>query len=303
MPLNVIKDSNGLQRVSLSEPGGSSLEVLLNGGHVVSWKNDRGEELLFIRNKNAGRSAIFGGISIAFPQATSLVPFEANEYVRTRLWSLDCSPLDHTSNDSQSSVNLVLGSSDKDLKKWPCRFELRIRISISPGKLTLMPSVINVGDKSFSFTFAMRNCLSVSDISEVRVEGLETLDYLDNSLRKERFTEQADALTFDGEVNRIYLNTPSKTAVIDHGKKRTFVVHKQGLPDAGVWNPWDKHGKSVPFLGDEYKTMLSVNSSVVEKPIVLKPYQVWRGFQEISNVSSSYCSGQLDPRKVVQGTS
>lgn len=45
-----------------------------------------------------------------------------------------------------------------------CRFELRIRISISPGKLTLMPSVINVGDKAFSFTFAMRNCLSVSDI-------------------------------------------------------------------------------------------------------------------------------------------
>lgn len=92
--------------------------------------------------------------------------------------------------------------------------------------------------------------------SEVRVEGLETLDYIDNSLHKERFTEQADALTFDGEVyflayvvlmfkvvslltrfylqvNRVYLNTPPKIAVIDHGKKRTFVVHKQGLPDAG----------------------------------------------------------------------
>lgn len=36
--------------------------------------------------------------------------------------------------------------------------------------------------------------------SEVRVEGLETLDYLDNLMRRERFTEQADAITFDGEV-------------------------------------------------------------------------------------------------------
>lgn len=36
--------------------------------------------------------------------------------------------------------------------------------------------------------------------SEVRVEGLETLDYLDNLLRRERYTEQADAITFDGEV-------------------------------------------------------------------------------------------------------
>lgn len=35
----------------------------------------------------------------------------------------------------------------------------------------------------------------------MRVEGLETLDYLDNLLHRERFTDQADALTFDGEVS------------------------------------------------------------------------------------------------------
>ena len=34
--------------------------------------------------------------------------------------------------------------------------------------------------------------------SEVRIEGLETLDYFDNLTS--RFTEQADAITFDGEV-------------------------------------------------------------------------------------------------------
>lgn len=34
----------------------------------------------------------------------------------------------------------------------------------------------------------------------MRVEGLETLDYFDNLLQKERYTEQADAITFDGEV-------------------------------------------------------------------------------------------------------
>lgn len=36
--------------------------------------------------------------------------------------------------------------------------------------------------------------------SEVRVEGLETLDYLDNLCQRERFTEQGDALTFESEV-------------------------------------------------------------------------------------------------------
>ncbi|KAI3452673.1 hypothetical protein Pfo_009337 [Paulownia fortunei] len=305
MPLDVVNDPNGLQRVILSEPGGSSVEVLLHGGQVVSWKNDRREELLFVRSKNTGRSpmAILGGIFICFPQASSLGPFEQHEYARHRLWSLENGPLDQAPNGSQSSVNLILESLDKDLKLLPCRFELRLNISVSPGKLTLIPSVRNAGNKSFSFTFAMHNYLSVSDISEVRVEGLETLDYLDNVLHKRRFTEQADALTFDGEVNRTYLNTPPKIAIIDHGKKRTFVLRKQGLPDAVVWNPWDKPNKNLPYLGDDYKIMLSVDSAVLEKPVVLKPFQVWRGFQEITTVSSSYCSGQLDPKKVVQGIS
>ena len=37
--------------------------------------------------------------------------------------------------------------------------------------------------------------------SEVRIEGLETHDYLDNLCQRERFTEQGDAITFESEVN------------------------------------------------------------------------------------------------------
>ena len=45
----------------------------------------------------------------------------------------------------------------------------------------------------------------VNDDSEVRVEGLETLDYLDNLCQKERFTEQGDALTFESEVEQLIM--------------------------------------------------------------------------------------------------
>lgn len=37
--------------------------------------------------------------------------------------------------------------------------------------------------------------------SEVRLEGLETLDYRDNLCPEELFTEQGDAITFETEVN------------------------------------------------------------------------------------------------------
>lgn len=246
--------------------------------------------------------AIRGGIPVCFPQFGNLGSLEQHGFARNRVWSLDSNPSPLPSVDNQSSVDLILKSIEEDVKTWPRGFELRLRISLSAGKLTLIPRVRNTDSKAFSFTFALTNYLSVSDISEVRVEGLETLDYFDNLMRRERFTEQADAITFDGEMDRVYLSTPTKIAVIDHEKKRTFVLRKDGMPDAVVWNPWDKKAKALSDMGDEeYKTMLCVDSAAVETPIVLKPFEEWRGRQELSTVSSSYCSGQLDPRKVLRG--
>lgn len=304
MPANVIQDGDGSPRVILMEPTGTTAEVLLHGGQIMSWKNERREEMLFVTNKahwKAGK-VVRGGISVGFPQSSNLGSPELPGFVRNRLWSLDSSPSPLPPANPQSTVDLVLKSTDDDLKTWPHRFELRLRVSLTAGKLTLTPRVRNVDSKAFSFTFALCCYLSVSDISEVRVEGLETLDYFDNLLQKERYTEQADAITFDGEVERIYLSTPPKIAVIDHEKKRTFVLRKEGMPDAVLWNPWDKKAKAMPDFGDEdYKIMLCLDSASIETPVSLKPGDEWKGRQELTAVSSSYCSGQLDPRKVLQG--
>ncbi|KAL5181963.1 putative glucose-6-phosphate 1-epimerase [Glycine soja] len=119
--------------------------------------------------------------------------------------------------------------------------------------------------------------------SEVRVEGLETLDYLDNLHQKERFTEQGDALTFESEVDRVYLDSSNTVAVLDHEKKRTFVIRKEGLPDVVVWNPWERKSKSIVDLGDEeYKQMLCVDGAAVEKSITLRPGEEWTGRLELS---------------------
>ncbi|KAK4417813.1 putative glucose-6-phosphate 1-epimerase [Sesamum alatum] len=299
---SVIQEGDGSPRIILSEPIGSTVEVLLYGAQVVSWKNEKREEMLFTTNKALWKPGkpVRGGISICFPQFSNLGSMEQPGFVRNRMWSLDSSPSPLPPANNQSTVDLMLKSTDEDLKSWPHRFELRMRISLSAGKLTVIPRVRNTDTKAFSFTFALCNYLSVSDISEVRVEGLETLDYFDNLLQRERYTEQADAITFDGEIDRVYLYTPTKIAVIDHEKKRTFVLRKEGMPDAAVWNPWDKKAKAIPDFGDEdYKTMLCVDSASLETPIALKPCEEWKGRQEVTAVSSSYCSGQLDPRKVL----
>ncbi|XP_055817320.1 putative glucose-6-phosphate 1-epimerase [Solanum dulcamara] len=299
MPFDVV---DGFPRVLLSEPGGSSAEVLLYGGQVASWKNERGEELLFRSTKPLAKSpnATRGGVSVSLSQFGTTGKVLQHGLVRQNLWSLDSSPLHLSSSGSQSSIDLIFQPIGKDLKTNPSSFELRLHVSLGPGRLTLIPSVKNTDNKSFSFIFGLCNDLSVSDISEVRIEGLETLDYLDCLLRQERFTDQADAITFDGEVHRVYLSTPPKIAIIDHGKKRTFVLRKEGLQDTVLWNPWDKVSKVLPDFGmEDYKIMMLVDSTTFEKPIVLKPHQEWKCCQEIVTVSSSYCSGQLDPQNVL----
>lgn len=64
------------------------------------------------------------------------------------------------------------------------------------------------------------NMISVH--SEVRIEGLETCDYLDNLCQRERFTEQGDAITFESEVSSV-LSTYVKW----------FLVLYQGNPRLG----------------------------------------------------------------------
>ncbi|WMV37113.1 hypothetical protein MTR67_030498 [Solanum verrucosum] len=288
--VELTKGVNGLEKVILREVRGSSAEVYLYGGQVTSWKNDLREELLFVSSKAIFKppKAIRGGIPICFPQFANRGPLESHGFARNRFWSIDKDPPPFpASTSSRAFVDLILKP-----------FEFRLRVALSPaGDLMLTSRIRNTSTdgKPFAFTFAYHTYFSVSDIRhdsqeiviranntrctynentrfnlfEVRVEGLETLDYLEN---KERFTEQGDAITFESEVDKIYLSTPTKIAILDHEKKRTFVIRKDGLPDAVVWNPWDKRAKAIADFGDEeYKHMLCVEAAAVEKPITLKP--------------------------------
>lgn len=38
------------------------------------------------------------------------------------------------------------------------------------------------------------------------------------------------------KVDKVYLRTPTKIAILDHERKRTFVLRKDGLPDTGKFS-------------------------------------------------------------------
>ncbi|CAN1237586.1 Putative glucose-6-phosphate 1-epimerase [Linum grandiflorum] len=275
--MEITKDCNGIDQVLLRNSHGASAKVSLHGAQVVSWRNELGEELLFTSTK--------------FGNCGSL---EQQGFARNKLWRIDEDPPPLHSHDSccKSFVDLVFRSSEEDLKCWPHIFEFRMRVAISnTGDLMLASRIRNVNGKAFSFSFGYHTHLSVSDISEVRIEGLETLNYLDNLCHREQYTEQGDAITFESELDRVYLAAPNVVAILDHERKRTYVVRKEGLPDFAVWNPWEKKSKAMPNFGDEeYRKMVCVDGAAIEKPITLKPGEEWTGRIQISVVPSSFCN-------------
>ncbi|KAJ7945006.1 Glucose-6-phosphate 1-epimerase [Quillaja saponaria] len=291
--VEVSKDKNGIDQFIVRNPRGTSVKVSLHGGQVLSWKTERGEELLFTSSKAIFNppKAVRGGIPVCFPQFGNRGSLEQHGFARNKIWVIDRNPPSLQPNDSngKSYIDLLLKPSTDDLKIWPHRFEFRLRVSLTvDGHLTMISRIRNVNCKPFSFSFAYHTYFSISDISEVRVEGLETLDFLDNLCQKERFTEQGDALTFESEVDRVYLSSPNTIAVLDHKKKRTFFIRKEGLPDVVVWNPWEKKSKSIVDFGDEeYKQMLCIDGAAIEKAITLKPGEEWTGRLELCVIPST----------------
>ncbi|XP_044491769.1 putative glucose-6-phosphate 1-epimerase isoform X2 [Mangifera indica] len=294
------KDRNGIDQVVLRNPQGASAKVSLQGGQVTSWRNEKGEELLFTSSKAILKpsKAIHGGIPICFPQFGNCGSLDQHGFAKNKLWTIEENGPHLQPNDfnGKGCVDLLLKPSEEDLKCWPYSFEFRLRVLLGvDGDLILISRVRNVNSKPLTFSFAYHTYLLVSDISEVRIEGLETVDYLDNLRQRERFTEQGDAVTFESEVDRVYLHCPNVIAVLDHEKKRTYVIRKEGLPDVVVWNPWERKSKSMADLADEeYKQMVCVDGAAIVKPITLKPGEEWTGRLQLLVVPSTFCSEQFD---------
>ncbi|CAH9089734.1 unnamed protein product [Cuscuta epithymum] len=286
--VEITKDKNGIGQVLLHNSRGASARVSLHGGQVLSWKTAHGDELLFTSSKAIFKPprAVRGGIPICFPQFGNRGSLEDHGFARNRMWVIDehSPPLHPNDSSGKAFIDLLFKPSKDDLKVWPHGFEFRLRVAMTgDGSLILISRVRNVNCKPFSFSFAFLSYFLVSDISEVRLEGVETLDYLDNLRNRERFTEQGDALTFESEVDRVYLSCSDVIALFDHEKKRTIFIRKQGLPDVVVWNPWEKKSRTIVDFGDEeYKQMVCVNGAAIEKPIVLKPGEEWTGRVELA---------------------
>lgn len=86
-PQPVVETSDDSSRITASLPTGESVDIMLYGATVISWKNTDGSENLWLSEKATldGSKAVRGGIPVVFPVRLAYEPERRNGTVQLML--------------------------------------------------------------------------------------------------------------------------------------------------------------------------------------------------------------------------
>ena len=247
----------------------STAEVYLHGAHVTHFKKRDGSPLLFLSqcSRFAENQPIRGGIPVIFPWFGPREAMGQHGFARVKPWELkEFAP----SPDGSVSLRLRLPDSPEASSFPPCTVEYIVTVNES---LTLQLSVTNNSpDDIFSFENCLHTYFEVGDIKAVSVKGLKGVSYLDKVEGFAQKTESEDAIRFNSEVDRVYLNTTGAVDIVDQKLKRTIRVEKQGSVSTVVWNPWVAKAQQMPDFGnEEFEHMVCVESGNVAANMIKLP--------------------------------
>lgn len=287
--------SHGNSRVSASLPSGESIEILLYGATVLSWKDASGDEKLWLSEgaKLDGTKAVRGGVPLVFPvfgtapdhEATSKLP--QHGFARNSRWEFLGKS---TSESSSNSVKLDFGLSSENLDEaarqlWPYKFGLLYSVTLDRESLKTALVITNEGDVPFEFQTLLHTYFRIKDISSVQIAGLEDSPYVDKVDAAKAKTQSSDPVAFSGETDRVYTPAkgPSHPVVISEGGAAKFSIVRDNLDDVVVWNPWiDKAAGMGDFEPkDGWKNMVCAEAGAVSSWQKLEKGDAFEGAQTI----------------------
>ncbi|EUC49190.1 hypothetical protein COCMIDRAFT_2047 [Bipolaris oryzae ATCC 44560] len=283
----------GSQKVVARLPSGESVEVLLYGATVTSWKSNGGRtENLWLSEAAdlTGKKPVRGGIPVVFPvfgpppkegHPTSTLP--QHGFARGSRWEFMGKSTAEDALDS-NSVKLDFGLdrqalSEESRKAWPLDFGLVYSVTLSKDSLQAVLTVRNEGEESFEFQFLLHTYFKIQDISKVVITGLSGTEYIDKVLDASIHTQSDNQLKITGEVDRVYKDIKQDTtSIVEDGKPR-FDVIRDNVKDTVTWNPWIEKAKAMGDFSpdDGYKNMVCVEVGAVDGWQKLEKGEVWEG--------------------------
>jgi D-hexose-6-phosphate mutarotase len=267
---------SGLAVVRLNGPGGSSAEVYQYGAHVTSWVS-RGRERLYVSPTAVldGSKAIRGGIPVCFPQFGTHGPLSQHGFARNTTWAVVEDDEDEDDDKNVPRVQLVLTDSESSrASAWGYHFKLYLTVELvgRMGDLRMQIDVINTDEAAFEFATALHAYFAVSDSDDATVTGLKGVTYTDSVHGGKEVVEEADAIRFGEEVDRVYLRTSDILSIPDANLR----LEKSNLPDAVVWNPWIHKAAALKDMPDDgFHEFVCVEPARVGEKAVVLPGQCW----------------------------
>eukprot|EP00465_Bigelowiella_longifila_P001452 CAMPEP_0185274146 /NCGR_PEP_ID=MMETSP1359-20130426/51167_1 /TAXON_ID=552665 /ORGANISM="Bigelowiella longifila, Strain CCMP242" /LENGTH=329 /DNA_ID=CAMNT_0027867015 /DNA_START=86 /DNA_END=1078 /DNA_ORIENTATION=- len=318
-PFTYGKDQKAVRLMVMDGKGKQSVaEIAYYGAHIMTFKDidSSGKEtpLMWMSSKAVldGTKAIRGGVPVIFPQFNAFGPMKSHGFARISVWSLvgitsDVPGLSITATFrlTPNELSKAMWGADKDFV-YDYKVTLKANAVTSAGApansvLEIESTITNTGKVDFGFTCALHTYFPVSDIGQATVSAVEPytvkgLKYIDQLAEgKDRadkvVSQESPEITFDREVDRIYLNIPKLLQVTDK-KTGLRIIQETNFSDAIVWNPWIDKAKrmSQKDYGEmEYKEMVCVEVAEVGtkgNKVELKPTEVCKRTVSITSASS-----------------
>jgi glucose-6-phosphate 1-epimerase len=272
-----VGEGNGaLPRVQITSSLGAG-EMYLHGAQVTSWKPVGADEVLFLSSKSRWEDgqAIRGGIPICFPWFRGKADdpkAPSHGFVRTKAWQLESI----AENGKGVAITMVTESDESTRHWWPGDFRLVHRATFG-SELTLELVCANTGTTPLHFEEALHTYNRVSEVQDARLQGLDTVTFLDNTDSNREKTQRGDVALVSSTDNA-YLNTAGLLDLLDPKMRRRVRLRKANSLTTIVWNPWREGAQKLRDLGDgEWTQFFCVEASnILDFAINLEPGQEHR---------------------------
>ena len=258
-----------------ARPGSGHFGIFDYGAHVWSYQPDGAAPVLFISSKTdySGQNALRGGVPVIFPwfaKGRDGSQELMHGIARLHTWHLN-TVKDTLDRDGRLIVEYLLDSAMTHGETGSLdHYTASLRAKFTPEYLGISLQITNTGDEPITFEEALHTYLSVGDVSQASVEGLDGVEYFDK-VAGERGVQDG-VLTVSGEVDRIYAHTGQLT-VVDPVIGRNLVVTKSGSASTIVWNPGpEKAAAMEDFADGECPTMICIEAgNVGDEAVTLLP--------------------------------
>jgi glucose-6-phosphate 1-epimerase len=245
--------------------------VIDHGAHVMAWEPRDGWPVIFTSAAavHAQDTAIRGGVPVCFPWfgpgREPGAPYD-HGFARTTTWR----KVGDEAADDVRTLTYRLSHDDATDDYWPHRYWALLSARFG-SDLTVTLSVTNLDTGPFTYEAALHTYLSVADIHEVRVEGLDGVPYVDKAAAG-RVRRQEGPVTFSGLTDRVYAS-PGPVRVLDSAAGREVSVTTSGASQLVLWNPGEEKASRIPDLrAGEWPTFVCVEAGcVLDRAVELAP--------------------------------